>query len=142
MLVDSLSRETELEEITDALLMSPNDDFNALAAAELRGDLGHGHVYRFAPDPDGPALLAPAAEVDILGRGELTLAELDRRLADGGRFEQRTVEDTDGLELGRAGIPLFVIGSKGNLHGVTDGGRPTAHPGDRVIELVTPSRQR
>ena len=97
MLVDSLSRETELEEITDALLMSPNDDFNALAAAELRGDLGHGHVYRFAPDPDGPALLAPAAEVDILGRGELTLAELDRRLADGGRRAE------DGRGHGRAG---------------------------------------
>ena len=85
ILVDSLSRETELEEVTDAVLMSRSDDFNALAAADLRGDLGHGHVYRFAPDPDEPALLAPTTEVDILGREGLTLAELNRRLADGGQ---------------------------------------------------------
>src|SRR5262249_8279251 len=76
MLVDSLERETELEEVTDALLMSRSDDFNALAAFELRGDLGHGHVYRIAPNPDEPDLLPPRAAADILGAEELTLAEL------------------------------------------------------------------
>jgi NhaP-type Na+/H+ or K+/H+ antiporter len=51
ILVDSLGREADLEEVTDALLLTRSDDFNALAAAELRADLGHGHVYRIAPNP-------------------------------------------------------------------------------------------
>ena len=140
MLVDSLSREAELEEITDALLMSRSDDFNALAAAELRDDLGHGHVYRFAPDPNEPDLLAPAAEVDILGRGELTLAELNQRIAQGGRFVQRTIYGTDRPGLEHMGIPLFVINSRRNLHGVTDRNTSRTHPGDQVIELVSHDR--
>ena len=57
-MVDAVERETELEEITDALLLTRSDDFNALAAAELRPELGHGHVYRIAPDP---AAAGPAA---------------------------------------------------------------------------------
>jgi len=30
IMVDALSREAELEEVTDALVLTPNDDFNAL----------------------------------------------------------------------------------------------------------------
>lgn len=142
MLVDSLNREAELEEVTDALLMSRSDDFNALAAAELRGDLGRGHVYRFSPDPEEADLLSPAAEVDILGRDELTLAELNRRLAHGGRFVQRAVERSDASELRREGIPLFVVNSKGDLRGFTNRSRPGMHLGDKVIELVGPDTQR
>ena len=58
--VHSLSREAELEEITDALLMSRSDDFNALAAAELRGDsslptqTGTARAARPAWLPTGP----------------------------------------------------------------------------------------
>ena len=140
MLVDSLNREAELEEVTDAVLMSRSDDFNALAAAELRSDLGHGHVYRFAPHPDEPDLLAPATEVDIVGRQELTLAELSRRLADGDRFVQRTVDGTDEGELQRAGIPLFVVSSKGDLRALTDRSGRTTLPGDKVIALATRDR--
>ncbi len=60
ILVDSLNREAELEEVTDAVLVSRSDDFNAFAASQLRADLGHGHVFRVAPDPDEPDLLPPA----------------------------------------------------------------------------------
>jgi hypothetical protein len=52
LMVDAVNREAELEEITDALLLTGSDDFNALVAAELRRDLGHEHVYRVAPDPE------------------------------------------------------------------------------------------
>ena len=138
ILVDSLNREAELEEVTDAVLMSRSDDFNALAAAELRGDLGHGHVYRFAPDPDEPDLVAPASEVDILGRGELTVAELDRQLGVGGQFVQRTVDETDEHEFRQVGIPLFVVDTKGDLHAATDRSSFPIGPGDKVIELAPP----
>ena len=44
MMVDAVSREAELEEVTDAMLLTRSDDFNTLAAAELRVELGHEHV--------------------------------------------------------------------------------------------------
>lgn len=55
-------------------MLTRSDDFNALAAAELRGRLGHGHVYRVAPDPEEPDLLPPSPEAGILGSPALTFA--------------------------------------------------------------------
>jgi NhaP-type Na+/H+ or K+/H+ antiporter len=137
MLVDSLNRETELEEVTDALLLSRSDDFNAIAALDLRGDLGHGHVYRIAPDPDEPDLQLPASGTDILGRRELTLAEFNRRLAHGARIVTRTLDRGDGSGSELNAVPLFVVGSNGELRGATDGLAPLLKPGDTVIELIT-----
>ena len=108
MLVDSLSRETELEEITDAVLMSRSDDFNALAAAQLRGELGHGHVYRTAPDPNKPDLLPPAGEPGILVPKELTLDDLSRRLAHGAQI---VVIRANSEGMG-GGVPLFAVGDE------------------------------
>jgi hypothetical protein len=139
MLVDSLNREAELEEVTDALLLSHSDDFNTILALNLRGDLGHGHVYRIAPDPGEPDLLPPATETDILGRRELTLAEFNRRLGDGARIVYTTVDRAEGSVSDVRAIPLFVVGSKGELRAATDGIAPRAKVGDTVIELVTPA---
>jgi hypothetical protein len=91
LMVDAVNREAELEEITDALLLTGSDDFNALVAAELRRDLGHEHVYRVAPDPEQPDLLPPPREIGILGGPALTFAELDRRFAAGAQITHRTV---------------------------------------------------
>jgi NhaP-type Na+/H+ or K+/H+ antiporter len=136
ILIDSLSRETELEEVTDALLLSRSDDFNALAAAELRTDLGHGHVYRIAPDANEPDLLPPAAPTDILGPQALTLAELTRRLTDGARFVQKTVRTGPEVEL--AGEPdlVFVVGANGAMRAATDHSNLIARDGDTLVTLV------
>jgi hypothetical protein len=75
-----------------------------------------------------------------LGAKGLTLAELNRRLADGGRFVQRTIDRTDGAELQRVGIPLFVVSSKGELRALTDRRSRTIRRGDKVIEFATPDR--
>ena len=83
MMVDAVEREAELEEVTDALLLTQSDDFNALAAAELRLEVGHAHVFRVAPDPAAQDLLPPAGEGGILGSRDLTFAELSRRFAAG-----------------------------------------------------------
>lgn len=138
MLVDSLNREAELEEITDVLLLSRSDDFNALAAADLRGDLGHGHVYRIAPDPDEPDLLPPATAADILGPAAVTLAELTRRLADGARFHSTTVDRANGAELAPTTTLLFIVGANGGIRTATDHRMPEVRDGDTVIELVPP----
>jgi NhaP-type Na+/H+ or K+/H+ antiporter len=134
ILADSISRETELEEVTDALLLSRSDDFNALAATELRAELGHDHVYRIAPDPNESDLLVPTGTGDILGRNGLTLVELSDRLADGARFVQSKVDG----EAEPAAEPelLFVVGLNGDMRAATDRGDPVAREGDTVVALL------
>ena len=139
-LVDTLSREAELEEITDALLLSRSDDVNSIVAAELRGDLGHGHVYRVAPDRHNSDLLPPEIGAsDILGREDLTLSELDRRLASGGRLLQRIVDGPEPRGARRERIELFTIDARGRLHGATPDHHAKALPGDTLVELVAPA---
>jgi hypothetical protein len=140
ILIDSLSREAELEEVTDALLLSRSDDFNALAAAELRNDLGQGHVYRIAPDRDQPDLLPPASEADILARSDLTFAELSRRVAEGEQFIRTTADRAATAERNQDGTVLFVIDPNGGMHATTPGADPAVRKGDSVIRLVAPNQ--
>jgi hypothetical protein len=136
LLVDSLDREAELEEVTDALLLSASDDFNAMAAADLRGDLGHGHVYRVAPDPERPGHLVFGAGRDLFGRPELTLGELHRRLEAGGRIVGRAAGSGEDDTAGAHAIPLFVVGRRGELRRAARDDTPAAEPGETVIELL------
>jgi len=84
MLLDTVTREAELEEVTDALLVTRSDDFNALAASELRKVLGHGHVLRVAPDPEGADLHPPETDAALIGTAETTSDVLRGRVAAGG----------------------------------------------------------
>jgi NhaP-type Na+/H+ or K+/H+ antiporter len=86
MMVDAVTREAELEEVTHALLLTRSDDFNALAAEELRIELGHQHVNRLAPDPDAPFLVPPAHEDGLL----LSYAEMSAHFADGAQLVAQT----------------------------------------------------
>ena len=79
MMVDAVTREAELDEVTDALLLTRSDDFNALAAEQLRIELGHAHVQRLAPHPETPYLIPPAHEDGLL----LSYDEASERFADG-----------------------------------------------------------
>ena len=114
IMVDAVSREAELEEVTDALLLTPSDDFNTLAAAELRDQLGQQHVFRVAPHPDEPDLLPPLREAGILGGRWLTFAELDRQFAAGAQIVSRAADHlpADGT---RAEISLFAVTHDGRL---------------------------
>ena len=96
MMVDAISREAELEEVTDALLLTGNDDFNAIAAAELRVELGHDHVYRLAPGSRRIDLLPPQNEAGLLPSYE----EMERGFAAGGRI---VATAADGISLSFAG---------------------------------------
>ena len=132
MMLDAISRETELEDVTDALLLTGNDDFNALAALALRTELGHGRVYRVAPDLDETDLLAPAGEKGILGTDMLTSADLGRRFAAGARLAESPVNGgaSDG------DVALFVVSADGDLRVASPGKSPPVKAGDRVIALV------
>jgi NhaP-type Na+/H+ or K+/H+ antiporter len=129
--VDLASREEELEEITDALLMTESDDFNALAAFELRQELGRDHVYRLPPRGELLDLVPAYAEGRILFGEDLTFAELTRRFDAGERLVE-AAEDRDGVR------PLFVV-SGGELTVVTPGLRPEVAEGGTTIGLTATS---
>jgi NhaP-type Na+/H+ or K+/H+ antiporter len=132
IMVDAINREAELEEVTDALLLTGSDDFNTLAAAELREDLGHGHVFRVAPHPDNPDLLPPSREAGILADRSLTFEELDRQFAAGARLVAEAWRPG-----GPTGLALFAITADGQLSVSADGRPPTIGPDDTVLVLAT-----
>ncbi len=132
IMVDAISREEELEEVTDALLLTRSDDFNTLGAAELRDELGHRHVFRIAPHPDEPDLLPPAREPGILGDASLTFAELDRQFAAGARIVTRS----PGEFAGHHDVALFAVAQSGRLSVAADGRPPGQLPGDTVIAIA------
>lgn len=135
IMVDAVNREAEFEEITDALVLTRSDDFNAIVAAELRGTLGHGHVYRVAPHPEDPHLLPPSMETGILGSPELTFDELDRRFAAGARFVSRDSPDDQRTDRMATDVLLFAVTPDGRLRAAVDGRAPHAVPGERLIVL-------
>jgi NhaP-type Na+/H+ or K+/H+ antiporter len=132
LMVDAISREAELEEITDALVLTDNDDFNALVAAELRIELGHGCVHRVAPAPEA-RLLPASTDTGVLGDDALTFAELARRFDSG---ERLVAAEAGGTTAWSAGTPLFVVTPGGALSVAGDGRDPVTGPGDTVIALV------
>jgi len=132
LMVDAVTREAELEEITDALLFTPYDDFNALAAAELRTELGHRRVYRVAPDPDQGDLAVPPGEHGVVADPSLTFAELERRLTDGARLVRMDSSELDGAGT----MPLFAIGPGGVLRVATPADTGRTAPVDTVVALA------
>jgi NhaP-type Na+/H+ or K+/H+ antiporter len=137
MMLDTVTREAELEEVTDALLLTVSDDFNALAAAALRTELGHGHVHRVAPDPEEMNLHQPPADHGILADDGLTGAELERRFASGGRLVGTAVDgQAPHAATGSGALPLFVVTAGGGLRVATAGQAPAVAAGDTVIALT------
>jgi NhaP-type Na+/H+ or K+/H+ antiporter len=142
IMVDAINRETELEEVTDAMLLTHSDDFNTLCAAELRDELGHGHVYRIAPQPGEPDLLPPSREAGILGDRSLTFAELDERFAAGARIVTWNAGQPSPAEGAHTRVPLFAVTPDGRLSIAADDRPPRERPGDTVVGLALESAER
>jgi NhaP-type Na+/H+ or K+/H+ antiporter len=118
MLLDTVSREAELEEVTDAVLATPSDDFNALAASELAEVLGRGHVLRVAPDPGEAHLLPPETDVALVGTDATTFKALSDRVAAGASIVRaEAAQDGD--------LPLVSVSADGR---VVPGAAPGATP--------------
>ena len=132
--VDVEHLESELEEVTDALVMTASDDFNALAAFELRQQLGRECVYRLVPREDRADEHPNRAEGRMLFSPELTYPELSRRLEAGARIAAAAGEDAAGLG-GDTATPLFVHGAEGELRVVSVGDPPRVDPGESLITL-------
>ncbi len=136
LVADATGLGTELEGITMALLLTEEDDFNALAAIALEGTLDDG-VYRIAAPSRSVGVVAPFTRGELLFGTTLTGAEIARRHRDGAEFMARRCGDglPDGAEL------LFVRRGDGRLEPVTASTTPAAEHGDTLI-LLGPVPQR
>jgi NhaP-type Na+/H+ or K+/H+ antiporter len=140
---DVESREEELEEVSEALLITESDDFNALAAFELRRELGTDHVFRL-PVEDGTLGFAPTPEEGgILFAEHLTFAELGRRFDAGARIVEVPADGgSGGQPPGKGLTPLFVLTRDGGLRVVSADAGPEARIGETTICLADASVSR
>ena len=130
LVADAAGRGAELEGITMVLLLTDQNDFNALAAVALEGMLDEG-VYRVPAPRHNVGVVAPFTPGELLFGGELTGCELARRHRAGARFAVRPAAD---------GVPddaalLFVVRAGGRLLPVTARARPEPEDGDALVVL-------
>ncbi|WP_328899045.1 cation:proton antiporter [Streptomyces sp. NBC_00441] len=121
-----------LEGITDVLLLTGEDDFNALASLKLRESV-EGTVRRLAPSAASEGVVAPyAGGESLLFDASLTRPEIVRRYEAGARVVTRTADGppADGEQV------LFVVRPEGRLVPVTAGVCPEAVPGDTLVLLT------
>jgi NhaP-type Na+/H+ or K+/H+ antiporter len=120
----------ELEGITTVLLLTGDDDFNALAATVLRPSL-EGPVYRLGPAATDIGVIAPYSDGETLFPRELTRPALTRRWSDGAQLLIRNVSEAipPGSDL------LFVTTPEGRLECATATTRPVPKPGDTLVLL-------
>ncbi|MGR6999216.1 hypothetical protein ACU686_15480 [Yinghuangia aomiensis] len=112
------------------LLLTDEDDFNALAATVLSGAV-QGPVYRLGPPTSRHGVVAPYTGGDILFRKALTRTELDRRHRDGAAIVTRSAgeEPPHGYDL------LFRIRTDGALAPATHAALPPPEEGDVAVLL-------
>ena len=136
LLASATARGAELEGITAVLLLTDEDDFNALAAAELAGTV-EGPVYRLGARRPSHGVVAPYTGGEILFGPRLTRYDVDCRCAEGARISPAQ----------RPGIPagsdlLFLVRANGTLAPVTQTVTPLAGEGDIMILLSPPTATR
>jgi NhaP-type Na+/H+ or K+/H+ antiporter len=129
LVADAAGRGAELEGITTVLLLTEEDDFNALAAVALEGMLDGG-VYRIMAPSQSVGVVAPFTEGELLFGSQLTGSELARRHEAGARIAACAPDDgTEETEV------LFVVRADGRLVPVTARGRPEPEEGDVLVVL-------
>lgn len=131
LLAAAAGQGAELEEITMVLLLSDQDDFNALASALLEGALD-GQVFRLPPRDPGEGAVAPYLGARRLFREDLTGAALDERQRAGASVITRPA--AQGVEAGHD--LLFVVRPGGVLVPASDRAIPPLED-DGVCVLLT-----
>lgn len=130
LLADATGRGAELEGVTMVLLLTDEDDFNALAAVALEGMLDDG-IYRIAAPSQDVGVVAPFTRGEILFGGPLTGVEIARRHHEGAEIVTRRADDRlpEGAEV------LFVLRDDRRLEPVTVTTRPAPADGDTIVLL-------
>jgi hypothetical protein len=133
LLAAATGRGARLEGITDVLLLTDEDDFNALAAALLAGSV-EGRVYRLAPQSRSHGVVAPYTGGEVLFSDDLTRRTVNDRYADGARISVRPTSGEPAAGADEAGL-LFLVRADGRLAAVTHAGRPAPQAGDTLVSL-------
>jgi len=120
----------ELEGITAVLLLTDEDDFNALAATVLAGN-PETRVYRLAPRHPTHGVVAPFSSGDTVFAPTLTRQNVTDRHQAGARI---TTAPATAHTPPPADI-LFVIDPDGRLTPATTSRPPTPQPGDTLVLL-------
>jgi len=129
LLASATGSGAELEGVTSVLLLTEEDDFNALAATVLQAT-GTVTVYRVAPPDRSHGVIAPFMGGEVLFGPGLARPELIRRQEGGARIITAPAgRPQDGYDL------LFVIRGDGSLEPVTEKARPNPRAGDTSVLL-------
>jgi NhaP-type Na+/H+ or K+/H+ antiporter len=134
LLTSAAGQGAELEGITTVLLLTDEDDFNALACTILAGN-SETRVYRLAPrqasQDDGGARI----DGDTLFTADLTSEIVTNRYNCGARIITQPADGTIPAEISL----LFLIHPDGVLVPVTTSVQPQPQPGDTLILLASPA---
>ncbi len=130
LLAAATGRGARLEGITAVLLLTDEDDFNALASVLLTETV-EGRVYRLAPPQRSHGVVAPYTTGHILFATGMTRPAVTERYQDGARI---VVHGADGV-LPAGQDLLFVVRADGQLTAVTQTSTPEPEPGDILVSL-------
>ena len=136
LLAAATGRGARLEGITAVLLLTDEDDFNALAALLLASNV-EGRVYRLAPQLRSHGVVAPYTGGEVLFSETLTRPTVRGRYAGGARITAQRADGQPGAD-GKPGARhdvLFLVGADGQLTAATQAGTPVPRAGDTVVSL-------
>jgi NhaP-type Na+/H+ or K+/H+ antiporter len=136
LLAEATGRGAELEGVTTVLLLTSEDDFNALASTLLRGNPDGPIVYRVGAPRYSHGVVAPYAEDEVLFGETLTRTAISERHHQGAGIVTRPAGGAvpDGHDL------LFAIRADGRLVPATKHERPAPEEGDTLVLLAPPHR--
>ncbi|MET7615606.1 cation:proton antiporter [Streptomyces sp. NPDC005408] len=125
----------ELEGITAVFFLTAEDDFNALAAAILRGSV-EGVVHHLGAPPESHGVVAPFIGGEVLFGADLTWPAFSRRYEHGAAV----LAQPAGAALPHGCDLLFLVRPDGRLEPVTEAFTPLSGPGDTVVLLAPGGR--
>jgi hypothetical protein len=128
LLASATGRGAQLEGITAVLLLTGEDDFNALGSTVLSGGVD-GPVYRLAARLPSHGVVAPYTGGEVLFDPRLTRYEVGRRYAAGARIRTRPANGGAPAD----GSLLFLVRADGRLAPVTASGLPQPEPDDTMV---------
>jgi hypothetical protein len=139
--------EIELGGIGRLLALTPDNEFNSLAALQFTDVFGRAEVYQLPPKSEekGPReVVSQHLQGRLLFGTGITYEYLSRRFAEGAviRTTKLTQEfDYDAFRVlyGGEAISLFLIDQNGNLMVFTRDNPPNPRPGQKLISLVNPA---
>jgi hypothetical protein len=130
LLASATGEGAELEGITAVLLLTDEDDFNALASTVLAGN-PETRVYRLSPRHPSHGVVAPFTGGETVFAPTLTREHVTNRYNAGARI---TTAPADGT-IPPGSALLFLINPDGALHPATTSRPPTPQPGDTLVLL-------